>query len=79
MNIFTALKSDIQQTIQKLAEDKKINHMPDLSRMTTEPPRDSAHGDVASNVAMVVAGQLQMKPRDFASLLAEELQKLPSV
>ncbi len=79
MNIFTVLKTEIQQTIQKLANEQKIKHMPDLTRMTTEPPRDSAHGDVASNVAMVVAGQLQMKPRDFALLLTEELQKLSSV
>ena len=27
----------------------------DLSRITMEPPRDAAHGDMATNVAMVLA------------------------
>ena len=79
MNIFTILKKQILDALQLLANTGKINQMPKTDRITTEPPRDSAHGDVATNVAMVCAGQVGMKPRDFAELIAEQLQQLDSV
>ena len=79
MNIFTILKKQILDVLQNLVDKGKISQFPNTDRMATEPPRDASHGDVATNVAMVCAGQVGMKPRDFASLIAEELQKLDSV
>ena len=38
----------------------------DLSRATVEPPADQAHGDMATNVAMVLAKDAGKKPRDLA-------------
>jgi arginyl-tRNA synthetase len=38
-----------------------------------ERPRDSSFGDWATNAAMVLAKQLQKKPRDIADALIEEL------
>ena len=46
----------------------------DLRRVTVEPPRDAAHGDLATNAAMVLAKQLKMKPRDLAEKIAEGLR-----
>ena len=40
-----------------------------------ERPKNREHGDWATNVAMQMAGQLGLKPRDFAELLAVELDK----
>jgi arginyl-tRNA synthetase len=47
----------------------------DLTRVSVEPPRDSAHGDLSSNAAMVLAKPAKMAPRDLAQKLAERLAK----
>ncbi|MCI2416612.1 arginine--tRNA ligase [Saccharopolyspora sp. K220] len=41
--------------------------------VTVERPRNPAHGDYATNVAMQVAKRLGVSPRDFAGWLAEAL------
>jgi arginyl-tRNA synthetase len=46
----------------------------DLSRVTVEPPRDQAHGDMATNVAMVLAKEAGKKPRELAEIFAAKLQ-----
>ena len=46
----------------------------DLSRIGVEPPRDPAHGDVATNAAMVLAKPAGMAPRAFAEKLAARLK-----
>ena len=50
-----------------------------MARVTVEPPRDTSHGDVATNAAMVVAKPAGMKPRDVADMLAERLGEHPEV
>ncbi len=79
MNIFTILKNEIQKTVENLAAEGKIKLLPKMDRMTAEAPRDAAHGDVATNVAMVCGGQVELKPYEFASLIAGELEKLPII
>jgi arginyl-tRNA synthetase len=46
----------------------------DLSRVVVEPPRDAAHGDMATNAAMVLAKEAKSKPRDLAEKIAEKLR-----
>src|ERR1700684_3556381 len=46
----------------------------DQSRVTVEPPRDPAHGDVATNAAMVLAKDAGKKPRELAEAIAEKLR-----
>ena len=46
----------------------------DLSRVTVEPPRDPAHGDIATNAAMVLAKDAGRKPRELAEAIAEKLR-----
>ena len=52
-----------------------------LSRaaVAVEPPRDPAHGDLATNAAMVLAKPAGMNPRALAEALVGELAKIPSV
>jgi arginyl-tRNA synthetase len=40
-----------------------------VSKLTAEPPRDAAHGDVSTNAAMVLAKPAGMNPRALAELL----------
>jgi arginyl-tRNA synthetase len=46
----------------------------DLSRVVVEPPRDPAHGDMATNAAMVLAKEARTKPRDLAERIAARLR-----
>ena len=48
----------------------------DQSRVLVEPPRDPSHGDMATNVAMVLAKDAGKKPRELAEAVAEELRKV---
>jgi arginyl-tRNA synthetase len=45
-----------------------------LSRVVVEPPRDPAHGDMATNAAMVLAKEARTKPRDLAEQIAARLR-----
>jgi arginyl-tRNA synthetase len=51
----------------------------DQSRITVEPPRDPAHGDMATNAAMVLAKDAGKKPRDLALAIAEKLRSDPLI
>jgi len=46
----------------------------DLARIVVEPPKDASHGDMATNVAMVLAKDAKAKPRDLADKIAEKLR-----
>ncbi|HLJ01731.1 MAG TPA: arginine--tRNA ligase, partial [Bradyrhizobium sp.] len=46
----------------------------DLSRVVVEPPKEAAHGDMATNAAMVLAKEARVKPRDLAEKIAERLR-----
>jgi arginyl-tRNA synthetase len=46
----------------------------DLSRVVVEPPKDSSHGDMATNAAMVLAKEAKAKPRDLAERIAAKLR-----
>jgi arginyl-tRNA synthetase len=46
----------------------------DFSAITAEPPRDAAHGDIATNAAMVLAKAARKKPRDIADALLPRLK-----
>ncbi|MCF8533426.1 MAG: arginine--tRNA ligase [Reyranella sp.] len=46
----------------------------DFSAITAEPPRDPAHGDIATNAAMVLAKAAARKPRDIAEPLLQRLK-----
>ncbi|WP_068317600.1 arginine--tRNA ligase [Polycladidibacter hongkongensis] len=73
MNIFSTFAERVKTVIesQNLAADGAEL---DLSRVTMEPPRDAAHGDLATNAAMVLAKPLRMKPRDIAEKIAKGLR-----
>src|ERR1700676_3931449 len=46
----------------------------DVSRVQVEPPRDASHGDIASNVAMVLAKTVGRNPLELANEVAEKLR-----
>ncbi|MBC7987591.1 MAG: arginine--tRNA ligase [Sphingomonadaceae bacterium] len=48
----------------------------DRAQVTVEPPRDPAHGDLATNAAMVLAKAAGINPRALAMLIAPKLARL---
>jgi arginyl-tRNA synthetase len=63
----------------KAACATQLGPQADLSRVVVEPPRDSAHGDMATNAAMVLAKDAGKKPRDLADAIAAALRADPIV
>ncbi|MGN6059060.1 MAG: arginine--tRNA ligase [Sphingomicrobium sp.] len=47
--------------------------------VTVEPPRDAAHGDLATNAAMVLAKGAKTNPRALAEAIKPKLEALPPV
>lgn len=79
MNLFKYFKDEINGALERLVAAGKLPQGLDTSKVTAEPPREAAHGDVATNAAMVLAKAAEQKPRDLADALAEELRRHPSV
>ena len=70
MDPFQLLKSRLTGILDELAEAGTLPHGLDYGRVNVEPPRETAHGDVATNAAMVLAKPAEMKPRDLAEAIA---------
>jgi arginyl-tRNA synthetase len=51
----------------------------DRKNVTVEPPRDPAHGDLATNAAMVLAKAAKTNPRALAEAIKPKLEALPPV
>ena len=79
MNIFNQFEHHIKKIYDTLVAEGQLEAGHDLSKMTVELPREEAHGDLATNIAMVTAKSAKMKPRDLASLYAEKLEALDDV
>ncbi|SDJ23270.1 arginine--tRNA ligase [Lutimaribacter saemankumensis] len=74
MNLFTDLRELVIDSLGKMAEAGDLPVGLDTANVAVEPPRDAAHGDMATNAAMVLAKPAQKKPRDIAEALAEHLR-----
>jgi len=79
MNIFNLYKDRIVGIVAELVSAAALPADLDLSKVAAEPPRDPTHGDIATNVAMVLSKPAGKNPRDLAALLLEPLKKLPGV
>jgi arginyl-tRNA synthetase len=79
MNIFKNFQQKITTIIEELSENGKLPSGLDLGNITAEAPRDSTHGDISTNAAMVLVKQAKMKPRDIADFIVSQLAKLPEV
>jgi arginyl-tRNA synthetase len=74
MNVHAEVRSRIIAALQSLQGDGVLPAALDLANVEVSPPRDPAHGDLASNAALVLAKAAGMKPRDIALKLSEKLQ-----
>ncbi|MGB8812100.1 MAG: arginine--tRNA ligase [Paracoccaceae bacterium] len=79
MNLFTELRSLVVDNLNQMAEAGELPKGLDLTAVTVEPPRDAAHGDMATNAAMVLAKPAGVAPRVIADALALRLARDPRV
>ncbi|WP_112874853.1 arginine--tRNA ligase [Paracoccus endophyticus] len=79
MNLFADIRALVLGALDALSAKGLLPAGLDLSAVAVEPPRDPAHGDMATNAAMVLAKPAGMKPRDIAAALAEELTADPRI
>ena len=79
MNVFSKFSDVIQVELKALQDAGSLPPDLDTSRVAVDPPREAAHGDLASNAAMVLAKPAGMKPRDLAELLGGRLRAHPQV
>src|SRR5947209_5960680 len=73
-NIFAAVLDKIRAANTALIKDGALPFGIDQSRIVVEPPRESAHGDMATNAAMVLAKDAGAKPRVLAEAIAAKLR-----
>jgi arginyl-tRNA synthetase len=74
MNVFNLFTKRVGSAVNALVDDGVFATPPDLARIVVEPPREAAHGDMATNAAMVLAKDAGKKPRELAESLAEKLR-----
>ena len=79
MTLFSRFSDHIGTALDALAARDALPAGLDRSAISVEPPRDPAHGDVATNAAMVLAKPAGMNPRALAELLVAELGALDEV
>src|SRR5690606_17402161 len=70
MNLFADFTDRVRAAVSALEPGAGAD---DLARIVVEPPRDPAHGDLATNAAMVLARPLKTSPRELATKIAGRL------
>ncbi|KIT17151.1 arginine--tRNA ligase [Jannaschia aquimarina] len=73
MNLFADIRALVLDALADLTREGVLPDGLDTANVAVEPPRDAAHGDMATNAAMVLAKPAGMKPRDIAEALAPKL------
>jgi arginyl-tRNA synthetase len=72
-NIFAAVLDKVRAANDALIAEGVLPAGIDQSRVVVEPPREAAHGDMATNAAMVLAKDAGRKPRELAEAIAAKL------
>ncbi|MFW5655319.1 MAG: arginine--tRNA ligase [Roseicyclus sp.] len=73
MNMFSDIRAAVIEALEALVAEGGLPAGLDFANVAVEPPRDPAHGDMATNAAMVLAKPAGRKPREIAEMLAGAL------
>ena len=79
MTLYTRFAAHIDAALDTLTAAGTLPTGLDRKNVTVEPPRDTSHGDLATNAAMVLAKPAKTNPRVLADALVVELSKLEDV
>ena len=73
MNLFTHVREILIEVLKELSAQSVLPIDTDFSNITVEPPKDSRHGDMSTNAAMVLSKPVEVKPRELAQIISEAL------
>jgi arginyl-tRNA synthetase len=73
MNLFADIRATVITALTEMQAEGTLPSVLDFSNVAVEPPRDAAHGDMATNAAMVLAKPAGLQPRAIAEALAGKL------
>ncbi len=79
MNLFADIRALVVAELTAMATEGTLPAGLDLGNVAVEPPRDAAHGDMATNAAMVLAKPAALPPRAIAEALAARLARDPRI
>ena len=79
MNLFADIRALVVAELTAMTADGTLPQGLNFANVAVEPPRDSAHGDMATNAAMVLAKPTGLAPRAIADALAARLAKDPRI
>ncbi|MHA7886313.1 arginine--tRNA ligase [Roseicyclus sp.] len=79
MTLFADIHAATLKALEALVAEGALPSGLDMGNVAVEPPRDAAHGDMATNAAMVLAKPAGLKPRDIATALAAKLAEDPRI
>ncbi len=77
--LYASFAARIGTILDELEATGEIPAGLDRRNIAVEPPRDSAHGDLATNAAMVLAKPAGKNPRALAELIVPKLAALPEI
>ncbi len=79
LSLYAQYSALLDGVLDELQSEGAIPAGIDRANVAVEPPRDPAHGDLATNAAMVLAKQARTNPRSLAELIAPKLEAIPAV
>ena len=79
MSLYAQYAALLDGVLEDLVTDGALPADLDRRKVTVEPPRDPAHGDLSTNAAMVLAKGAGMNPRALAEAIKPKLEALPPV
>ncbi|PNB46226.1 arginine--tRNA ligase, partial [Pseudomonas sp. FW305-130] len=79
MTLYTRFAAHIDAVLDALEASGDLPSGLSRANVTVEPPRDTTHGDLATNAAMVLAKPAATNPRALADKIAAKLGELDEV
>ena len=79
MSLYAQYAALLDGVLDDLVAEGQLPADLDRKNVTVEPPRDPAHGDLATNAAMVLAKTAGTNPRALAETIKPKLEALPPV
>jgi len=79
MSLYAQYAALLDGVLDELVAEGALPAGIDRRNVTVEPPRDAAHGDLATNAAMVLAKAAGTNPRALAERVRPKLEALPPV
>jgi len=79
MTIFKHMHEALQTVLDQAVQEGVLSFEGPVPAFVVEPPREAAHGDMATNIAMTLTKLAKKPPRAIAEILKPRLEALPEI